>query len=179
MLDRRVSSRQIAVREQASGSRARRLRARLRGSLPASVSRTSKRASERVSEARLSLHHSARNTRAGVVPPVVLVGIGQLAGCNGAIRSAVPFRCFASRTSLPRLHRPDLLELCIEISSSPTISISFTRYKFKSHYNREVLSIVRISITWWIRCKKTIDVDERVLVLISSYRVGNSKAEKE
>lgn len=33
-----------------------------------------------------------------MVPPVVLVGIGQLAGCNGAIRSAVPFRCLASRT---------------------------------------------------------------------------------
>jgi len=86
--------------------------------------------------ARLSLHHSARNTRAGVVPPVVLVGIGQLAGCNGAIRSAVPFRCFASRTSLPRLHRPDLLELCIEISSSSTISIFFTHTSSKSYYNR-------------------------------------------
>lgn len=45
----------------------------------------------------LSLDHSARNARAGVVP-AVFVGIGQLAGCNGAIRSAVPFRCFASRT---------------------------------------------------------------------------------
>lgn len=45
----------------------------------------------------LSLDHSARNARAGVVP-AVFVGIGQLAGCNGAIRSAVPFRCFALRT---------------------------------------------------------------------------------
>lgn len=45
----------------------------------------------------LSLDHSARNARAGVVP-AVFVGIGQLVGCNGAIRSAVPFRCFALRT---------------------------------------------------------------------------------
>lgn len=96
---RRASSAPSRSARTASGSKARRPRGQRQGSLPVSVFAPTpyRRASEL---ARLSLHHSARNTRAGVVPPAVFVGIGQLAGCNGAIRSAVPFRCFASRTSL-------------------------------------------------------------------------------
>lgn len=112
-----------------------------------------------------------------MVPPVVLVGIGQLAGCNGAIRSAVPFRCFASRTSFPRLHRPDLLELCIEISSSLTISMCFIRTSSKVIMIEKLLA----SYIMYARDKlgvKEMDADEKALILISSYRVENSKVER-
>lgn len=112
-----------------------------------------------------------------MVPPVVLVGIGQLAGCNGAIRSAVPFRCFASRTSLPRLHRPDLLELCIEISSSPTISIFFSRTSPKVIIIIEQLLASRIiNARDKLGVEEKVAADKKILVLISSCRVGNLKA---
>lgn len=108
-----------------------------------------------------------------MVSPVVLVGIGQLAGCNGAIRSAVPFRCFASRTFLPRLRRPDLLELCIEISSSPTISIFFIRTSLRVIIADKLLASCIINARDELDVKrKEIRVDvKKALVLISSYRV--------
>lgn len=115
----------------------------------------------------LSLDHSARNARAGVVP-AVFVGIGQLAGCNGAIRSAVPFRCFASRTySLSLSLSPSFsLPLCLStIYVAVLVHTGFTSVGQVCDPRR----ITRIcATTCWTICEPMRKTDGRLYILIAT-----------